>query len=283
MEATEVKHLSGMFEEQIREHLSRVDWRREEERRRVYGSLEERTREHCSELRSRGQAKDVAEGIGDAMRAAIDSVEQQIALSINEPSEQTAKIPAGTIQHSMEKLMSFFSSVRSSDREAPVLEAALTETEPQAARKLSMKVPIVSAIALVGVLGVLGLQAWQILEPGGGADLSNCSPTSERCFDTGWQPVSNKTSSIYFYRHRLGATPRIISAWFSPTADGRQAFSLSQSFPAPNVGNPITLEVRPDVVLINVWSGAPIRGLYDGRSQKWTEYSEGFYRIVAIK
>jgi hypothetical protein len=137
------------------------------------------------------------------------------------------------------------------------------------------------------VLVVLGLQLWVIF--GGSAygfgsfTMSGCSPTSSSCFDTGWQPVSNKTSSIYFYKHRLGATPRFVSAWFSPTADGSHAYSLSTPFSSVNVGNPITIEARPDVVLVHTWSGAPVHGVYNGGNEKWTTFTEGYYRIVALK
>jgi|APFre7841882630_1041343.scaffolds.fasta_scaffold29517_3 hypothetical protein len=183
-----------------------------------------------------------------------------------------------------------FSTGRESNRSVspPLPTDDPAEAEPQILRRRYAATPIVSAIALAGVVCLF---VWQIIFPNANAtvsgstgfDLLNCSPTSERCFDTGWQPVSNKTSSIYFYRHRLGATPRIISAWFSPTAEGREAYSLAQSFPGPSVGNPITLEARPDMVLIHTWKGAPIHGVYDGKTEKWTTYAEGFYRIVAIK
>jgi hypothetical protein len=188
--------------------------------------------------------------------------------------------------------MGFSGDHKGSDHaEPPVLpEDSSMETEPWGFRRLYAAAPIVCAIVLAGAVSLL---IWQVLLPNAnanpqvsasaGIDLSNCSPTSEQCFDTGWQPVSNKISSIYFYRHRLGATPRIISAWFSPTVDGRQAYSLAQTFPGPSVGNPITLEARPDMVLVHTWKGAPIHGVYDGKTEKWTTYAEGFYRIVAIK
>ena len=158
-------------------------------------------------------------------------------------------------------------------------------TAPVATNRFQVSLgPILVGLVL---LVVLGLQLWMILGPSayglGILNLSDCGPTSSSCFDTGWQPVSNKNSSIYYYKHRLGTTPRFVSAWFSPTADGSHAYSLSTPFSSLNIGNPITIEARPDVVLVHTWSGAPIHGIYNGGNEKWTTFAEGFYRIVAVK
>jgi hypothetical protein len=168
-------------------------------------------------------------------------------------------------------------------RPAPSASEAMSTQSSPSRRRLPIG-PILYGLPL---LVVLGLQLWQILglNPYGLDifNLQNCSPTSSTCFDTGWQPVSSKTSSIYYYKHKLAATPRFIAAWFSPTADGSHAYSLSTAFSSPNVGNPVTIEVRPDVVLVHTWSGVPIHGVYNGGNEKWTTFAEGYYRIIAIK
>src|ERR1700704_3438908 len=85
-----------------------------------------------------------------------------------------------------------------SDRIArPPSAAAATSTQSSPSRNRLAIVPVLYGLAL---LVVLGLQLWQILGLNSYAldifNLPNCSPTSSTCFDTGWQPVSNKNSSI---------------------------------------------------------------------------------------
>jgi hypothetical protein len=151
----------------------------------------------------------------------------------------------------------------------------------QQERRRGLLVPILLGILLVAVVG---LQLWQIGPIShGGSDASKCTPDSSDCFDSGWQPVSNSTSAAFIYRHRLGVTPRGITAWFSPTADGVRAFALVWNFPRPEAGNPVTIEARPDAIIINIWGGAPIHGIYDGTNETWTTFNQGFYRIVATK
>ena len=155
--------------------------------------------------------------------------------------------------------------------------------EPAQQDRRGLLVPILIGILLVGVVG---LQLWQMLAGPiwhGGSDGSKCTPDSSDCFDSGWQPVSNSTSAAFIYRHRLGVTPRGITAWFSPTADGVRAFPLVWNFPRPEAGNPVTIEARPDAIIINIWGGAPIHGIYDGTNETWTTFNQGFYRIVANK
>jgi hypothetical protein len=139
--------------------------------------------------------------------------------------------------------------------------------------------------ALAGNLPVLLLatiallQAWNIWHPPSIA----CSADSTTCFDSGWQPVSNHASTAYFFRHRLGAPPRQLTLWFSPTADGARAFPLQWRFPTPEAGNPVTIEARARAIYVNVWKGMPISGSYDGPTEQWTTYDKGFYRVVAMR
>lgn len=135
---------------------------------------------------------------------------------------------------------------------------------------------------LVGLalLTLAGVQAYAFLAP---PRPLACAADSTVCFDSGWQPVSNKASTTYFFRHNLGAVPREVTLWFSPTKEGARAFPALWKFPAAESGNPITIEARSDAVYVNVWKGLPIHGVYDGTQERWTTYTDGFYRIVAVK
>lgn len=282
MDAAEIARQTRTFEEHLRDRLTHVDWRNEVERQRVYDLIGDQTRHRCDEFLRRGEIA-AAEGLQLSLGQAVEACEQRIHHALVGSTRQhrvAANGTSGKPQRTAENLVTFPN--KDGNRPAP---PPLPQGQSPRAERAPERRSIIGPLIFGSVLaGVLGLQLWQMFGPGFGfTQTANCSLTSESCFDSGWQPVSNKASAIYFYRHKLGMTPRIVSAWFSPTADGKQAYSLSQSFPSASVGNPITVEVRSDIVLFHTWSGAPIHGVYDGSTEKWTTYAEGYYRIVAIK
>jgi hypothetical protein len=126
------------------------------------------------------------------------------------------------------------------------------------------------------------LQVWQLFAPGSSKSI-DCNLDGVECYDSGFQPVSNGASTTYFFRHRLGAVPRFVEVWFSPTAGGEQAYLISWRFPRIEAGNPIIVEARSDSIFVGVWSGQPIHGVFDPMTEKWTTYNQGFYRVVAYK
>jgi hypothetical protein len=126
------------------------------------------------------------------------------------------------------------------------------------------------------------LQAWQLFAIGSSKS-TGCNPDGVECYDSGFQPVNNSASTTFFFRHRLGATPRFVEVWFSPTADGEHAYLISWRFPRIEAGNPVVVEARSDAIFIGVWSGQPIHGVFNPTTEKWTTYNQGFYRVVAYK
>jgi hypothetical protein len=72
-----------------------------------------------------------------------------------------------------------------------------------------------------------------------------------------------------------------MSVWFSPTNQGTPAFPLIWKFQRNETGNPVSIEALPDVIYVHVWNGVPIFGSYDARTDRWTTYTEGFYRVIA--
>jgi len=138
-----------------------------------------------------------------------------------------------------------------------------------------------TALSLAVLLLVLA-QVWQFFE-GAAARSAACGPEGTECFDSGYQPVSNAASTTFYFKHRLGATPKMLEVWFSPRQDGERAYLVSWRFPRPEAGNPITIEARSDAIYIGVWAGQPIHGVYNPATDRWQTFSEGFYRVVAYK
>jgi hypothetical protein len=134
----------------------------------------------------------------------------------------------------------------------------------------------------LAVVSLFFLQAWQ-LSLLGSSKSTGCSPEGVECFDSGFQPVNNSASTTFFFRHNLGAVPRFVEVWFSPTAGGESAYLISWRFPRIEAGNPIVVEARADAIFVGVWSGQPIHGVFNPATEKWTTFNQGFYRVVAYK
>jgi hypothetical protein len=138
-----------------------------------------------------------------------------------------------------------------------------------------------TALTLAMVALLFG-QIWQFFGSGGGRSAA-CSPDGAECFDSGYQPVSNAASTTFYFKHRLGAPPRFVELWFSPTQDGERAYLAAWRFPRIEAGNPVSIEARSDAVYVGVWSGQPIHGVYNPVTDKWQTFAQGFYRVVAYK
>lgn len=150
---------------------------------------------------------------------------------------------------------------------------------PAAARGVQT---IINAVLLLGLL-TLGFMTARLAFAPRNPDLSNCDANSLTCYDSGWIRVSGEKSSAFFFRHTLGSPPRIVMVSFSPTPDGARSFPLTWNYPRPEAGNPITIEARSDMVLLNIWGGAALHGIYDGTTEQWTTFKDGYFRVVAFK
>lgn len=284
MGGAEFEQQVAHFEHQIRDQLTHVDWFSQGRRSQVYDAFKVSVDEQCVSLRKSGQSA-AANSLEGALQSAVGRIENLIMQTLAQGEAQPVRATAGSSRQRSEMLVSI-----PRNKEVPSMPAESAAVREQKARQAgktstrSILLPILYGLALVALAG---LQLLQMLSPGAlgfmRGSLDDCSTASQSCFDTGWQPVSNKSSSIYFYRHNLGSQPRTITAWFSPTADGRQSYLIAKSFPNPNAGNPITIETRDDLILVHTWNGAAIHGVYNGSTQQWTAYAEGFYRFVARK
>jgi hypothetical protein len=137
-------------------------------------------------------------------------------------------------------------------------------------------------ILSLAVAALLFLEAWQ-LSVLGTSKGAGCSAEGVECFDSGFQPVNNSASTTFFFRHKLGAVPRFVELWFSPTSGGEHAYLIFWRFPRIEAGNPVVVEARSDAIYVGMWSGQPVHGVFDPATEKWTTYNQGFYRVVAYK
>ncbi|KQO59035.1 hypothetical protein ASF22_22535 [Methylobacterium sp. Leaf87] len=294
----------AIFRQWIFQRFDGADWRDAKVRQAVYA--------HMSDAIDRMPVETFGEGVTDAYRTALSRITERLEahvgtsasledlgksldggreivpdgsarpveaafdpISIETPGTMVAEIAA----------MSAPSEFKAQDSVAPRQAAGPGIEPPPNAPAAARAAPasrsshrsilsIGLAVLLVGSLiavAVLSLRSAQ----------TTCGPMSTRCFDSGWQPVSNKTTTAYFFRHKLGIAPRTLSIWFSPTATGETAFPLLWKFQRNEAGNPVSIEARADLILLNIWNGVPLFGSYDASTDRWTTYTDGYYRVVA--
>ena len=253
------------FEQAIRDRLAQCDWRNPAERQAVYDGISASVGERVVRLRSSGKTES-ADVVERALTQAIEQVEWQVARG-SDRADGGVHVQAQT---------------REAEAGRPGAHAT---PATRGRRQAAVRKGWTTAALAAGLVLVLGLQAWQMFGAEAMARLgyppAGCGPESAKCLDTGWQPVSNKASSAFFYRHNLGRVPGTVTVWYSPNANGNPAYSVSGNLPNSPGGNPYTIEARPDMVLLHIWKGAPIHSVYDGPTEKFTTYGEGYYRVVA--
>lgn len=264
-----------LIERQILEQLSQVSWRLSTVRSQIYKALERAIEHHVQDGKP-----ETSDSFQKAAQAAIQNIEE--TLSKGAPSLEAVQdalkwertIPASPLLAQNE----LFSPKRVFLMPFSFLRQ---KSKHLMSNKMSHAFARYSVLVLLVGIGVLFLfGGWWFLK-------SNASPIctleSTECFDSGWQAVSNKQTVTYLFRHNIKALPRQLTLWFSPVPDGSRAFLIGSKFPRLESGNPISVEARPDMVLLHVWSGAPIFGFYDSGVDRWVVFTEGFYRVVALK
>lgn len=105
----------------------------------------------------------------------------------------------------------------------------------------------------------------------------DCHPRN--CAESGWLADDTATDHTTRWVHGLGTTPTSISILFSPDPDGRRVMPVLYPWQWQTTGNPISIEMGPHQVLLHIWSGAPLHGVWRPGEQ-WTFYREGYWKIV---
>jgi hypothetical protein len=100
-------------------------------------------------------------------------------------------------------------------------------------------------------------------------------------YDSGWVADSNSANHVVSFAHNFGTPPRIHQIFFGPGADISVVYPLTWSWAAPSSANPVTIELTTQSINLNIYSGVPLHGVWDGSSAQWRYYANGFWRVVA--
>lgn len=105
--------------------------------------------------------------------------------------------------------------------------------------------------------------------------------TTEADSDSGWELTDQSTNHNIYFEHGLGAIPSQITVYFS--ADKQTVYPLNWSWTEGTSGNPVSIAVNDKTVVLSIYKGAPLHGVWDGRTGEWEFYDQGYFRVFASR
>jgi hypothetical protein len=145
--------------------------------------------------------------------------------------------------------------------------AAAVATAPQAGlRRLLMPV-------LGGIAGLLSI-AW-LLGLGG----LSCGIIRTVCYDSGWVDVDNKSTKVWSFDHGMSFAPTEVTLFFRPP--GEEEVSYPVSIGLDYSGNPINIGISAQQINVHVFSGSPLRSIFNAATGQWQSFATGKYRVLA--
>ena len=115
----------------------------------------------------------------------------------------------------------------------------------------------------------------------GGAAPTAVPTVAANCVATGWTPDNNSTNHVTALPNTLGKTvPSSMTVYFSPGGDSSLVYPVQWSWGSSSAGNPVTIEMTANRINLQVFSGAPLHGLWDAANGQWRYYSTGYWLAV---
>jgi len=102
-------------------------------------------------------------------------------------------------------------------------------------------------------------------------------------YDSKWRADDNATHHPFPVDHNLGVTPRLVTLEFSPGGDSSIVYPVISNWHAEWSGNPVTIEVTTEKIILHISKDGPLRGVWDSRNVTWRRYGVGYWRIRAWK
>lgn len=111
-----------------------------------------------------------------------------------------------------------------------------------------------------------------------------------------WKRDDNSTTHVTHFAHQLGYVPAFVMLYFAPPSAG-DAEHRERAGPIYPViwnwhnewsGNPITVELTSSEILLHIYKGQPLHGVWNAsigatdESRAWTKYTQGYWRVIAF-
>jgi hypothetical protein len=130
---------------------------------------------------------------------------------------------------------------------------------------------------LAGIAAVLGLAALVMA-----LDARACGFITKRCHDSGWIALDSTATRTVRINHGLGAVPRELTLWFSPSQSGTPAMPLNLPWRS-DAGAPGGVSATDAEIIVAPFGGLPIRGAWNAETRQWASHTSGFIRVIASK
>src|SRR3954453_14459105 len=109
------------------------------------------------------------------------------------------------------------------------------------------------------------------------------SKTVDGIVATDWVCTPDNTTKQLALKHGLGTTPRFANVVFAPGRDSSIVYPLTWSWVASASGNPVTISLTTENVLVEIAAGSPLHGVWTANNGQWQSFNSGCFRAFLIK
>lgn len=102
-------------------------------------------------------------------------------------------------------------------------------------------------------------------------------------FDSGWVADNNATNHKTTIAHNLGVFPSKVTIWFAANNNPTTVYPLKWFHLRTVSGGPVSIEYTRTAIILNVFNGQPLFGVWNGTTTAWTSYTNGFWRVKVWK
>ena len=102
-------------------------------------------------------------------------------------------------------------------------------------------------------------------------------------YDSGWVADDRATNHRTVFTHNLGTFPTRITLLFAASSNPSVVYPITWSWIYNYSGNPVTIAMTESQVIVHIWSGGPLHGVWDGSTGQWTSYDSGYWRVLCWK
>jgi hypothetical protein len=107
----------------------------------------------------------------------------------------------------------------------------------------------------------------------------SCGVIRKSCYDSGWVEIDNARTRAWPFDHGMSFTPTSVEILFWPPGEQERWYPVNIG--KDLAGNPINVSVTSSQVILDVYSGSPMRNIFDAERVQWQAYAKGRFRILA--
>jgi hypothetical protein len=101
-------------------------------------------------------------------------------------------------------------------------------------------------------------------------------------WDSGWVADNSDSHHKKSFLHSLKALPAQVTIYFSPNADQGPFYLVGYDWAPAESGNPVTVEVTENEIILHIVHGWPLRGLIVPGTTEWSRWTSGYWRVIVF-